>query len=99
MKSVTITFLPDGQSSTTREGRRVLGAVLEAERPIGYSCRGLGVCVACVVWVCGPQSPIGEAEARLLDQIDGPLTRGQARLRVACLAEIEGDVTLQADYW
>ncbi len=99
MKTVSVTFLPDGQRIVVPRGRRVLAAVLSADRPIGYSCRGLGVCVACVVWVEGPQSPIAEAEAKLLAQVDGPLKRGDAHRRIACLAGIEGDASIQADYW
>jgi len=99
MKSAVVTFLPDGQRLSVRTGRRVLPAILDADRPIGYSCRGLGVCVACAVWVSGPQSAVTEAEATLLRQVDGPLRRDDTQRRIACLASIEGDVTIQADYW
>jgi ferredoxin len=99
MKPVTVTFLPDGQTSRVRPGRRVLPAVLDADRPIGYACRGLGVCVACCVWVEGPQSAISDAEATLLAQVEGPHQRGEAIRRIACLAQIEGDVSIRADYW
>ncbi len=99
VKAVTVTFLPDGQRRVVPTGRRVLAALLDAQRPIGYSCRGLGVCVACAVWVNGPQSPISAAEAKLLEQVDEPLTRDGAQRRIACLACVEGDVSIQADYW
>ena len=99
MKTVRVTFLPDGQTLDVPRRRRVLAAVLAADRPIGYACRGLGVCVACRIWVEGPQSPIGEAEERLLGQVEGPHSKGAATLRIACLAQIEGAVTVQADYW
>jgi len=99
MNPATVTFQPDGRQVVVSTGRRVLAVVLDAQRPIGYSCRGLGVCVACVVWVKGPQSPITEAEAKLLEQVDGPLTLNGAQRRIACLASVEGDVSIQADYW
>jgi ferredoxin len=99
MKTAIVTFLPDGQTLEVLPGRRVLAAVLDADRPIGYACRGLGVCVACCLWVEGAQSPVSEAEERLLRQVEGPMKQGAARRRIACLAKIEGAVTIQADYW
>lgn len=96
---VTVTFLPDGARVSAARGRRVLGVVLEAGRPIGRSCRGAGVCLACGVWVEGPMSPVEPAEAALIARRDGPTARGAARWRIACLARIEGDVRIGTDYW
>lgn len=91
--------LGDGPPIRVARGRRIFGVVIEAGRPIGRACRGAGVCLACGVWVEGPTSPIGEAEAVLIARRDGPTTRGAARWRIACLARVEGDVHVDTDYW
>lgn len=94
-----VTFRPDGEAVRVAVGRRLLGVVLAAGRPLGHSCRGLGVCLACGLWVEGPMSAIGPVEARLIARRTGPIRRGAATWRIACLAQIEGDVTVWADYW
>lgn len=99
MSAVEVTFLPDGQRVRVPAGRRILGVVLAAGRPIGRSCRGAGICLACGVWVEGPLSPIAGDEAALIARRAGPTTRGAARWRIACLARIEGDVRIGTDYW
>ena len=65
----SITFLPDGQEAQVLPGRKLLPVIVDAERPVGYSCRGLGICTACIVWVSGHVSPIGEREKNLLGTI------------------------------
>jgi len=80
-------------------GRRALGVILEAGRPIGRACRGAGVCLACGIWLEGPASPVGPAEAALIARRSGPIARGGARWRIACLVRIEGDVRIDTDYW
>lgn len=95
----TVVFEPDGQTIEAPTGARLLGLVLQAGRPIGYACRGRGVCVACRLWVSGPQSPIDPEEAALLAKVSPPHARGEARLRIACLARVEGDVRVRASYW
>jgi ferredoxin len=89
-----ITFLPDGATLEVPAGTRLLAAVLRAGRPIGYSCRGLGVCVACRLRVEGDAAPPDERERALLARIAEP-----GPWRIACLARIDGDVTVRADYW
>jgi len=44
-------------------------------------------------------SPISAAEAALIARRDAPVMRGSAVWRIACLARIEGDVTITTDYW
>lgn len=89
-----VTFLPDGQTLEVADRTRLLGAIRRAGRPIGYSCRGLGVCLACKVRVEGPCLPPTPEEARLLARITAP-----GAWRIACLARIAGDVTVGVDYW
>lgn len=89
-----ITFLPDGQRLEAPANARLMGLVRQAGRPIGASCRGRGICVACRLRVNGPMQPPDEAERRLLMQIEEP-----GEWRIACLARIAGDVQIRADYW
>ena len=89
-----LTFRPDGATVEAREGATLLAIVRRAGRPIGFSCRGLGVCLACRLRVEGPMAPPSPAEQALLARIDVP-----GPWRIACLARIAGDVTVQADYW
>lgn len=90
----TLTFLPDGATLDVPPGTPLLAAVLRAGRPIGYSCRGAGVCVACRLRVEGPVSTPSPTELRLLAGLDAP-----ELYRIACLCKIEGDCTVRADYW
>lgn len=96
---VTVTFRPDGATVRVAVGRRLLGVVLAAGRPIGHGCRGLGVCLACGLWVEGPMSAVEPDEARLIARRVGPVVEGAAAWRIACLARVAGDVTVWAEYW
>jgi ferredoxin len=90
-----VTFLPDRQQVEVSAGARLLTAVQRARRPIGLSCRGRGICVACRLRVQGSMQPIAADEAVLLEKIDEP-----GAWRIACLARVaDADVQVQADYW
>ena len=101
MSSATarITFQPDGETLETPVGSRLLKVVLGTGRPIGYSCRGQGVCTACVLWVSGDVSPISPPEQALLDRLGPSHSTSEGQQRIACFARINGDVTVRADYW
>ena len=94
-----VTFYPSGQRIMVRRGSSLLKSVLKAQLPIGYSCRGLGVCHACALWVKGDLSLVSSAERALLTQITAVQSRGDFNLRISCLAKIEGDLAVHADYW
>lgn len=94
-----VTFLPDGQRVDAPAGARLMGLVRQAGRPIGSSCRGRGICIACRLRVDGPMQPPDEAERRLLIQIAEEDGEGEGAWRIACLARIAGDVKVRADYW
>ncbi len=100
-----VTFQPDGQTLEVPVGATLLAAVLRVGRPIGYACRGRGVCVACRLRVEGPLSPIEADERTLLDQLTTPAPAPDepeghpSGYRIACLARILGDVRVRADYW
>ncbi len=73
-------------------GSLLLSAVRKSGRPIAWSCRGLGVCVACRLKVEGDLDPPGPQEQALLADLD-------PGYRLACLAKVRGDVRVRADYW
>ncbi|MCK6570517.1 (2Fe-2S)-binding protein [Myxococcota bacterium] len=89
-----VTFLPDGARLEVPVGCTLLAAALRAGRPIGYACRGRGVCVACRLRVEGEVSPPTPGETRLLATLPAP-----AAYRIACLCRIAGDCRVRADYW
>ncbi len=91
---IRVTFEPGGETLDVPSGTPLLAAVLRVGRPIGYACRGRGVCVTCRLRVIGGLSEITDAERRLLDTLDEP-----DAYRIACLARIQGEVRVRADYW
>jgi ferredoxin len=96
---VKITFLPDGETLDVMIGTRLLKVILDAGRPIGYSCRGQGVCTACVLRVVGHASPIGPPEQALLDRLGPTPSDGEGVLRIGCFVRVLGDSSVRADYW
>jgi len=73
----------------------LLRAVLRARLPIGRSCRGVGQCGACRVFVvAGTCEPMDTVEAELAKRM--PLGDGE---RFACRARMASDVTLTTGYW
>ena len=96
---VTITFEPSGLSRTVKRGRQLLAIIRESGLPIGYSCRGQGVCTACVVRVLGEANPISNEEAQLIERVAENTPTADGALRVACLVRVDSDLTVRADYW
>ena len=93
----TVRFVPLGKSKVIRAGATVLAAANQVEVPIGQSCNGDGICGWCKVRVVeGIESlaPPSVLEARLIRD------KGfQENERAACLAKVEGDVTVTTTYW
>ena len=94
-----VVFQPSGKRILVRQGSRLLKTVLGVGLPIGYACRGLGLCVACAVWARGELSEICASEAALLSRMEKSRQRADFNLRIACLARIRGRVEVYADYW
>jgi len=97
--SIQVTFLPDGQSISIRSGSVLLKGIQAAGRPIGYSCRGQGICIACAIWVSGTCNAIGPQEEALLATLPGPNRRDSFQRRIGCLVRAEGHVQVTTDYW
>ena len=97
--SVAVTFEPDGDTFQVRRNQSLLTVIRQAGRPIGFSCRGQGVCTACAVWVNGQVSEISDLEAGLLARLPAPQGRAGFQQRIACLVRIQGPTIVTADYW
>ena len=63
--------------------------------PIGFSCRGQGICVACVVWVSGEFEPVQRICS--LAKVGADHREGFVR-RIACFVHVEDDIALTTDY-
>jgi ferredoxin len=96
---VHVTFNPSGVTIEARTGRQLLAVIRESGLPIGYSCRGQGVCTACAVRVKGKTNPIEEQERRLLRRLADIEENDSGALRIACLVHVEDDLFVRADYW
>jgi ferredoxin len=93
-----VTILVSNGPPTTIEvlpGATLLRAVVRARMPIGRSCRGVGICAACRVFVVeGSVAPMDPIEAALAAR--EPLAEHE---RYACRACVTGDVTVTTAYW
>jgi len=94
--TVDVCLEPNGQVMTARIGEPLIKPIQRSGLPIGFSCRGQGVCTACVVLAKGSVSPVTEREGALLGE---PSDIHEYARRIACLARINGPVTLTVDYW
>lgn len=96
-EAVRVRFHPSGREVEIPPGTLVFDAVRQAGLPLGSSCDGDGLCAWCRVEVLeGLQnlsSPTPE-ETRLLAR-----RRSTPEERIACLARIDGPVTLTTPYW
>ena len=90
----TLTFEPSGRTLEVEPGLPLLAAVLRAGLPIGYACRGLGVCTSCRLRVWGELAPPDAAERTLLRR-----SGAEAGERLACFVRLTADVRVQAGYW
>ena len=98
-KDVQISFIPFGTNLSVPNGTSILKAIKLAGYPVGYSCRGQGVCVACAVWVEGSVSEPTVREIDLLGQRSDAQQRGPFNLRISCLTRVKGPVRVTTDYW
>ena len=95
---VNVTFWPSNETKTVPRGIRLLKTIRAAGYPIGFSCRGQGVCVACVVWVSGEVPEPCPKEIALLQRLEPDHREGFVR-RIACFVHVEDDIALTTDYW
>jgi uncharacterized 2Fe-2S/4Fe-4S cluster protein (DUF4445 family) len=88
-----VTLQPDSRSVEVRHGERLLGAAWKTGVGIKSVCGGRGKCGSCIVEIdaaeAGALSLPGEGESDLL-----PPHPGGGTYRLACLCEVQGDVTI-----
>jgi ferredoxin len=93
----TVRFHPSGKSKEIRKGATILFAANQLDLGVGQSCDGDGICGSCRVRILEGAERLGTPsmlEARLIQEKDFA-----ANERAACLARVEGDVTVTTSYW
>ncbi len=92
-----MTCEPSGVVTAVPAGTTLFDAVRGAGLPLAASCPAEGVCARCgVVVLNGADALSRESDfERELKARNGV----PAALRIACLARVRGDVTVQATYW
>jgi 2Fe-2S ferredoxin len=92
-----VRFLPLGKKKVIREGATILAAANQVDAPIGQSCNGDGICGWCKVRVVeglDHLAPPSAVEHKLIHE------KGfEQNERAACLAKVQGDVTVTTTYW
>jgi 2Fe-2S ferredoxin len=92
-----VKFVPLGMEREVPKGASILSAANRAQAPIGQSCSGDGICGWCRVAVLDGLDhllPPGALEQRLMEE------KGfQTNERAACLAKVNGDITITTTYW
>ena len=97
MTMAKLHFFPLGKVREVRAGATILAAANQCSVPLGQSCSGDGICGWCRVRVLqgleqiAPPSP---AEIRLMHQRNFDPDE-----RAACLARVNGEVTVTTGYW
>jgi len=92
-----VRFVPLGKEVEARTGGTILAAANRCQAPVGQSCSGEGVCGLCKVAVLdGIEhiAPPGDLERRLMREKEFTVNE-----RAACLARIQGDITITTSYW
>jgi len=88
METANVTFLPHNRTISVSKGEKLIRAALQAGVHINASCGGGGVCGKCRIMV--EEGAVGEGISERLNEED--VAKGY---RLACLATIEGDVTVR----
>jgi 2Fe-2S ferredoxin len=92
-----VRFVPLGKKKEIREGATILAAANQVEVPIGQSCNGDGICGWCKVRVVeGLEhlAPPSTVERKLICE------KGfDSNERAACMAKVQGDITVTTTYW
>jgi len=86
------------KSISVRKGTNLWVALRRFGIPIGASCSGVGVCGKCAVEITQPDEGAvtlrTELEQSTIERQGLPVTS-----RLACLCRVNGDVSIQAEYW
>jgi ferredoxin len=96
-KKVRVRFAPLEKELEIVSGATILAAANRCQAPVAQSCAGDGVCGWCRVAVIDGAEHLsqpGELEKRLMK--DKEFKRNE---RAACLARVQGDVTITTTYW
>jgi 2Fe-2S ferredoxin len=90
-----VRFRPSDQRVRVARGTTLLDAARRAGLPVARACGGAGLCSRCGLHVLSgrvSRESTEEVRAKHANRVD-------ARLRLACLARLEGDAVVTAAYW
>ena len=97
VSTATVTFQPQARTINVPRGTTLYDATRMAVLPLGCSCDGQAICGWCKVEVIDGAdhlSPMSEPERKLLRVMGSDPSE-----RVACMAKVQGAVTITASYW
>jgi ferredoxin len=92
-----VRLMPAGRCVRVAPGAKLLAAVREADLPLARGCGAEGLCGRCGLRVVdgaeslSPETP-EERDAKARNRV-------APELRLACCAEVRGDVEVTAAYW
>jgi ferredoxin len=92
-----VRFVPLKKEQEIKAGATILAAANRCQAPVAQSCAGDGACGWCRVSVLdGAEhlAPPGDLERRLIKEKEFKNNE-----RAACLARVQGDVTVTTTYW
>ncbi len=92
-----VRFVPLGIEREVRAGSTILSAANAAGVPLGQSCSGEGICGWCRVRVLNGGegvTSVGELEGRIIREKEFA-----ADERAACLARVQGNLSITTSYW
>jgi ferredoxin len=95
--SCSVRLTPSGRCVRVEDGATLLSAVLEAGLPIARGCGAEALCGRCGVRVLSGAASLSPETAAERDAKQR--NRVEPELRLACCAEVRGDVEVTAAYW
>lgn len=92
-----IRFLPSRREVRVSRGANLLEAAREVGLPVASACGADGICGRCGLEIVKGAEALAPACAREVNVKER--NRVAAKLRLACMVEVEGDLVVTAPYW
>jgi len=92
-----IRFLPSQREVRVSRGANLLEAARDVGLPVASACGADGICGRCgleIVKGAETLGPVSERETNVKER-----NRVDAKLRLACMVDVEGDLVVTAPYW
>ena len=95
--TATVRCEPSGRTATVVHGTNLLDAITQLALPLAQSCDKVKLCGFCRIHVLEGRdslSPAGEPELKILRALGA-----DDDMRLACIANVNGNVVVRAEYW